>query len=223
MKKKFKHFIIRIIKSSSGVLVFLLVIMTALFIWFLMTDFSDERSVIIVGIAAFSSIFSAVSAIATLKQAAEAQKVRENLERPNVISHFDCDNEQYVYFNVENRGNSPAIEIEIKFHPNIERNRDPSLQRSQKISKSIDFLLPGRSIRQLVASKSQFLSSENTTKYNVTTTWSSVNGELFSNKSALDLVYLSENVMTKSIQESLADISNYLKEISFQNDSLFKN
>ncbi|MGC1379183.1 MAG: hypothetical protein WA821_23335, partial [Anaerolineales bacterium] len=82
MKRRIKHIWQEIAKRGIFVVFLLLLSVIVLFTWFFVTGFSQSQTTITIGIAAISALFAAISSIAALMQATEAQRQRENQERP---------------------------------------------------------------------------------------------------------------------------------------------
>jgi len=117
MRRKLKHIWQEIAKRGVFVVAILLLAVSVLFIWFLVTGFSQSQANITIGIAAVSAIFAAISSIAGLMQATEIQRQRENQERPYITVFFEGTNRGGLYLEIQTAGNSPAVDVAFKFVP----------------------------------------------------------------------------------------------------------
>ena len=102
--RRIKHMLQWIAKRSGFVISVLFLAVVVLLLWFLNNAFSQTDTSIAIAIASISAFFAAVSSIASLLQAAEIQRQRENQERPYVTVHFDATNRGAMYLIVENSG-----------------------------------------------------------------------------------------------------------------------
>ena len=215
MKREFKHILQWIAKRSILFVVVLIFAVAVLFLWFLVTGFSQSQVVISIGIAAISAFFAAISSIASLLQAVEIQRQRENQERPYVITYFDGTNRGGMYIVIENRGNSPAINVSFEFIPTPIDFAGRLLSEVSIFKKPISFLPPGKSYRQIIDAGHKFLSDDKPSNYQITTIYSSVSDVLYKEKTDHDLSYLKQaTVPGKTVEENLEDISKILGELS---------
>ena len=166
-------------------------------------------------IAATSTFFAAISSIASLTQAVEAQRQRESMERPYVIAYFEGDSRGAVFFVIENQGNSPAFNVEIKFEgPAPVDVAGRPLNTISLFQKPISLLSPGKAQRQFIDVGHRLLAEGKLTQYKVKVTYWSAFGRDFGETFEYDLAYLKQaTVPSKTIEENLAEIAAHLKEI----------
>jgi NADH:ubiquinone oxidoreductase subunit 2 (subunit N) len=115
MQRTTKHVWQAIAKRGTFIVAILLLCVSILFTWFLVTGFSQSQTTVAIGVAALSAFFAAISSIAALLQATELQRQRENQERPYITAYFAGTSRGAVYFEIQNAGNSPAIDVALKF------------------------------------------------------------------------------------------------------------
>ncbi len=177
------------------------------FMWVLIAGISiDEKATTI--IATISIFFAAVSSFASLLQAVEAQRQREDQERPYVIAYFEASSNGAFYFVIENVGNSPAYDLKIIFSPSPIDYADRPLNEISLFSNPITFLPAGKSIRQIVGVTFRFFENNKLARFSVNITYKSVRGELFSENIEHDLEYLRQTTLPGKLT------NDYLKEIS---------
>lgn len=92
MKRKNKFILREIAKRGVPIVALLLLFVFILITWFLVRGFSQSQTVIAIGIAGVSAFFAAISLIAGLMQTTEAQRQRENQERPYITAFFEGTN-----------------------------------------------------------------------------------------------------------------------------------
>lgn len=213
MKRKIKHLWYEITKRGFIVVVFLLGF-SAILIWFLVTGISPSETTIIIGISAIAAVFAAISSVATLMQATEAQKQRENQERPYITAFFEGTGRGMVYLEIQNGGNSPALNVTFDFDPQPVDFAGRKLSEVSLFQKPISFMPQGKIYRQAIEMGFRFLAEGKPTKYRVKITYSSISGELFTPSVDYDLEYLKQATLPgKTIDENLEDISKHLKDI----------
>jgi len=180
--------------------------------YFLATGFSSQQAQAIVGIAAISAFFAAVSAVANLLQAVEVQRQRELQERPFVTAYFEGSSKGAVYFIVENSGNSPALNLSIRFDPPPTDFSGRTLDQVSTFARPIPFLPAGKSLRQIVDSGPRFLSQGRPTRFAVTLAYSGVQGNSFSDRIDHDVEWMKQaTVPEKSVEDQLEEIAKILK------------
>jgi hypothetical protein len=188
---------------------------SVLFTWFLVTGFSESQTTITIGIAAVSAVFAAISSIAGLMQATEAQRQRENQERPYITAFFEGTNRGGLYLEIQNAGNSPAIDVTFKFEPEPIDFAGRKLSEVSLFQKPISFMPQGKTYRQLIDVGHKFLAEGKPTKYRIKIIYSSVSGQMFDESTDYDLDYLKQSTLPgKTTEENLEDISNQLKDIT---------
>jgi hypothetical protein len=211
---KRKHILDWISKRSIVFIVVLLFAVAVILIWFLITGFSQSQSIIAIGIAAVSAFFAAISSIAALLQAVETQKQREYQERPYVIAYFDGTNRGAMYFVIENKGNSPAVDVKFEFTPPPVDFAGRTFNEVSLFQKPINFLPHGKVYRQIIDVSHKFLAEGKPLEYKVQVFYYSVSGEYYADTTEFDLSYLKQATMSGgTIEENLEDISKSLKEI----------
>jgi len=157
---------------------------------------------------------AAISAIANLLSAVEAQRQRENNERPYVQGFFEAASNGVVNFTIQNYGNAPAFDVTIKFGVAPIDFANRSLGDVSLFSKPISFMGPGQNYRQFVNVGHILLSEGNPTKFVYTITYFSVRHQKFTEKIETDLSYLKQaTVPGKSIEEQLSSIHHDLDSL----------
>ena len=109
-----RHIIQWIANRAKFLIVAILIGIAVLFIWFFVGNNSSPE-ILVIKIATISALFAAVSSIASLMQAVETQKQRQNLERPYVVADFNVASDGEISFVTKNVGNAPALNITVKF------------------------------------------------------------------------------------------------------------
>jgi hypothetical protein len=215
MRQKIKHIWQEIAKRGIYVVVILLLAVFALFTWFLRTGFSQSQATFTIGIAAVSALFAAISSIAGLMQATEVQRQRENQERPYIIAFFEATNRGGFYLEIQNAGNSPAINVRFKFKPEPIDYSCRKLSEVSLFQKPISFMPQGKKYRQIIDASASFFSKGRPTKYRINIIYSSAAGQLFCENTDYDLDYLQQSTLPgKTVEENLEDISKQLEEIT---------
>lgn len=215
MRRKIKHIWQGIAKRGVSIVAILLLSVSVLFTWFLVTGFSQSQIVITIGIAAVSALFAAISSIAGLMQATESQRQRENQERPYITAFFEGTNRGGLYLEIQNAGNSPAVDVTLKFEPEPIDFAGRKLSKVSLFQKPISFIPQGKMYRQIIDVGHKFLAEGKPTKYRITIIYSSVSGQLFEKTTDYDLDYLKQSTLPgKTTEENLEDISKQLKDVT---------
>ena len=185
-----------------------------LLVWFLVAGFTPGAQAVNIGIAAIATLLAAISSIASLLQAVETQKQRENLERPYVLADFDSESSGVVTFVIQNLGNSPAKNVSIEIEPPPVDFRGRQLNEISLLAKPIGFLPPGRTLRQVIDASFRFLEAGKPRKFKITTKYASAFGETFKEVVDHDLEYLVDSTLPKkSADDYLKNISEEIKSI----------
>jgi len=214
-KSKIKRMLYWLSRRSIFLVTTLLFAIVIILFWFLSAGISPDNERTIIGIAAVTAFLSAVSAIATLLQAVEVQKQRENLERPYITAYFDGSNSGALYFVIENSGNSPALDVKFKFNPSPVNFAGIPLNEISLFANPISFLPAGKVIRQIIDASNRFLAEGKPLKYEISTTYSSVFGDSFDEIFEHDLEYLKQVTLPiKTVEDHLKDISKELGELT---------
>lgn len=203
---KLKGILSWLTQRSVIVISILIIGVGILLIWFISTGSSSTENIAI-GIASISAFLAAISAIANLLSAVEAQKQREKTERPYIQGYFDSGNSGVIYFTIQNFGNSPAIDVTIKFGLAPIDYAQRSLGDVSLFSKPISFIAPGQNYRQFVNVGFTLLAEGNPTKFDYTISYYSVSHQRFTERIETDLSYLKQaTVPGKTIEEHLSSI-----------------
>lgn len=214
-KSKLKQALQWISKRSIFFITVLLFAITILLFWFLAAGFSPDNERMTIGIAAITAFLAAISAIATLLQAVETQKQRENLERPYVTAYFDGTSSGALYLVIENSGNSPAIDVCFNFDPPPIDFAGRHLNEVSLFSNPISFLPATKIIRQIIDAGYRFLEDGKPTKFKVAIKYSSIFGDTYDDLIEHDLEYLKQaTVPGKTIEDHLKKISEELGELT---------
>lgn len=208
------------LKRFRNILIAIVVLLMAGFlVWVISTDASSNLTTVAIGVAALSALFSAVSAVAAWVQADEARKQRELQERPYISGSFKGSYGGFLYFDLQNSGNSPAVNVKVRFDPSPVDARGRSLNEVSLFNKPISFFPHGQSYRQLIDAGHRFLSEGNPTEFRVDLTYETVFGEIIKDKIEYDLAYLKDaHIPGRTIEESLDQIAKQMKSL----DDLFK-
>jgi len=202
-------------KRSVFVITVLLFAIVILLFWFMSAGFSPTLEQMTIGIAAITAFLAAVSAIATLLQAVEIQKQRENLERPYVTAYFDGTSNGAISLVIENSGNSPALDVTFKFDPSPVDFAKRPLNEISLFSNPISFLPAGKVIRQIIDAGYRFLEDGKPTKFSVAIKYSSIFGDNFDDSIEHDLAYLKQATLPgKTTEDYLKKISEELEKLS---------
>jgi len=214
-KPKLKAILHWLSKRSVILITVLLFGVAILLFWFLAAGFSPDNERMTIGIAAITAFLAAISAIATLLQAVEVQKQRENLERPYITAYFDGTSSGAVYFVIENSGNSPAIDVSFEFDPPPVDFAGRPLSEVSLFSNPISFLPAGKMIRQIIDAGFKFLEEGKPTKFKVAIKYSSIFGDSFDDLIEHDLEYLKQaTVPGKTVEDHLKKISEELDNLT---------
>jgi hypothetical protein len=215
VRRKLKHIWQEIAKRGIFIVAVLLLGVSVLFTWFLVTGFSQSQAMITIGIAAVSAVFAAISSIAGLMQATEAQRQRENQERPYITAYFEGTHNGFLYFEIQNAGNSPAVDVIFRFEPEPIDYSGRKLTDISLFNKPISFMPQGKAYRQVIDASHKFLAEGRPTKYQIRTVYNSISGQLFDEITNIDLEYLKQTTLPgKTTEDNLEDISKQLKELT---------
>jgi hypothetical protein len=215
MRRKLKHIWQEIAKRGIFIIAVLLLGVSVLFTWVLVTGFSQSQATIAIGIAAVSAVFAAISSIAGLMQATEVQRQRENQERPYVTAYFEGTNRGGLYLEIQNAGNSPAVDVTFKFEPQPIDFAGRKLGEVSLFKKPISFMPQGKVYRQIIDTSNKFLADGKPTKYQIRIIYNSVSGQLFDESTDYDLDYLKQSTVPgKTTEENLEDIAKQLKDLT---------
>jgi hypothetical protein len=199
-------------RRSTLVIAILFLALGVLVAYFLATGFSSQQAQAIVGIAAVSAFFAAVSAVANLLQAVEVQRQRELRERPLVTAYFEGSSKAAVYFVVENSGNSPALDLSLRFEPAPTHFSGRTLDQDSTFARPIPFLPAGKSLRQIIDAGHRFLAEGRPTRFSVALAYSGIQGSSYSDKFDHDVEWMKQaTVPEKSIEDHLEEIAKILK------------
>jgi hypothetical protein len=202
-------------KRSVFVITTLFFAIVVLLFWFVIAGFTPDNERMIIGVAAITAFLAAISAIATLLQAVEIQKQRENLERPYVIAYFDGSSSGGLYLVIENSGNSPATDVNFNFEPSPIDFAGRPLNKISLFANPISFLPAGKVIRQIIDAGFRVLEEGKPTKFTVTAKYSSVFGDSFHDVIEHDLEYLKQSTLPpKTTEDHLKKISDELEKLT---------
>ena len=215
IRRKLKHIWQEIAKRGVFIIAVLLLGVSVLFTWFLVTGFSQSQTTIAIGIAAISAVFAAISSIAGLMQATEIQRQRENQERPYITAYFEGTNRGGLYLEIQNAGNSPAVDVIFKFEPEPIDFVGRKLSEVSLFKKPISFMPQGKAYRQIIDAGHKFLADGKPTKYQIKIIYNSVSGQMFDESTDYDLDYLKQSTLPgKTTEENLEDIAKQLKDLT---------
>lgn len=203
-------------RAIIAIVVVLLLAALALFIvvWRAFNTLPQEPERAALAIAAAATIFAAVGALANLVQAAVAEWQRRRAERPNVVAYFDGDSGGFIHLAFENMGNSPACNVRFHFDPDPINFQGQPLSKVSVFAYPISFLPQGKRYRQLIEAGHRFLAEGKPTKFSITTSYESPEGEQFKDTRDHDLAYLKQaNTPLKTTEDHLKEIKDTLDEL----------
>lgn len=202
-------------RNPTWVFAAFIVAAIGLFAWYLFTGDSRNPTWVVIGVAALSAFFSAVSAIAALVQASEAQKQREMSERPNVAVYFDTTWAGIAYLVVTNMGNAPAINVKIRFDPGFDLHSGASVNELSLFQNPISFLPPGMTYRQFIDASHKFLEEGKPTYFKAHVEYETVLQETVTESLDFNLEYLRDtHLPDKPVEGHLAEIGKKLGELN---------
>lgn len=202
-----RHILQWIINRAKFLSLAVLLGITVIFIWFFVGD-NSSTELLAIKIASISALFAAVSSVATLIQAVEAQKQRQSLERPYIIADFTVASDGKICFVTQNIGNSPALNVSIKFSDPVPLD---FAKKPLGFIEPIKFLPPGKSVTQLMGHGHSLLKDDQPTRFRFRVIYTSTYHDLFQESVEQDLSYLKGVIFPeKSVQESLENISRQL-------------
>ena len=198
-----------------------LLLISGVIAWLVFVGSSQDATWVAIGVAALASFFGAFSAVASLVQAFEAQKQREMSERPHVMVYFDSVYGGFLHLVITNVGNAPAVDVKIKFAPNFEVYTGQSVNDISLFQNPISFFPPGMIYRQTIGNGYKFLEEGKSTHYKAHLDYRTTLGEKISDSIEYDLEYLKDSHLPgKTMEKSLAEISDHLKNINGQFNQL---
>jgi hypothetical protein len=171
-----------------------------------------------IGIAAVSTFFAAISSLASLVAITEAQREREQRERPYIYAYFDAASSGLIYFVIENAGNSPALDVSISFHdPVPERHDGTPLNSLSLFQNVISFMPPGKNYRQYVDIGPSLLKEDKPKAFTFTVSYRSANGKPYKEIRENDISYMKEATRPlKSIEDHLSVIADSIGKLTQQ-------
>lgn len=212
-----KHIWYSIAKRSHLIFAVLLLGLIVCIIWILSASLSNPQDSVPIGIAAISAVFAAFSAVASLVQAVEIQRQREGQERPYIISYFDPQSSGMIDFVIENCGNSPALDVQIKFEPVPVDYQGRLLSELSLFKSPIKFMPPRIFFRQRVNVGYNLLANNRETKYTVILEYRSLQSQLFKERTEIDIAYMKQlHLPSKSVDEQIGALSASIKDLSEQ-------
>lgn len=213
--KYFNEFSRWLKKRGIVFVAFMIYLIPIFFIWGFLNQFSISEPVTTIAIAAWSALFAALGSFATLLQAIEMQKQRENFERPYVLIHFDIRNDGAIYLAVENFGNTPALNITIDFTPPIIDHRGRSVQGLSTFQKPIRFMPPKNILKQFIGVGHDFLSQGKDVNFIINVCYESPQGGSYREAHQIDLSYLRETTRPpKTLEEQLESLNKSITDLA---------
>jgi hypothetical protein len=175
----------------------------------LLTDIFGEPAI---GILILTTTFTGIGSIATFIQAAEIQRGREEGERPEIAVYMKPQN-MLMYCVVENLGKLPARDITITFNPSPIKQDGGLLQDISLFSNKIPYLPPNEVYRRHLGASPAVLEL-NKKPFEIIIQYNSTSGKKYKDSIVIDLSVLADaNHPASTIQEELATMSKYLKQI----------
>lgn len=206
------------------VIIILFLVIVGVLIWALFTGFSQDAIWVAIGVASLSALFSAVTAVASWIQADEARKQRAMHERPYIMGFFEGAYGGVLYFVLKNVGNSPAVDVKVRFDPAPVDARGRSLNKLSIYREPISFFPQGKSYRQLVDASFRFLSDENPANFRVDFAYKTIHGETIEDHIDFDLEYLRDSHLPgRTIEESLSKIADEHKKMNSALNKFIRN
>lgn len=168
---------------------------------------------IAIAVAALSTFFAAVSAVASLLQAVELQKQAEQQGRPYILGNFEGANSGVIYFVIKNFGNTAAKNVRVQFDPPPIDFSGRSLNDVSMFSSPIAFFPPGKDYRQLIDTGPNLLAEGKPLQFRLDIEYQSVKGVKYKENTDFDLAYLRQATNPqRTVEEYLKDIVEVLKE-----------
>lgn len=193
---------------------FVVLVIFGVLTWIVFVGSSRNDTWVAIGLAALASLFAAVSAVASLVQAFEAQKQREMNERPYVMLYFDGAYGGFLYLVITNVGNAPAVDVKVKFEPGFQVHTGQSVNDISLFQNPISFFPPGMIYRQLIDASHRFLEKGKPTFFQAHLEYRTILDEKITDSIKYDLEYLRDSHLpAKTTEKSLAEISDHLKNI----------
>ncbi len=193
-------------RLSTIALIFILIILA---IGTLTINIAPDRAI---QFAVVSTFFAALSSVATLVQAREAQRQREDAERPEVGVFFQPRN-RLMYCVIQNFGVLPARNIEIQFIPSPKMHDGRSLNELSAFSKPLPFLPPNEKYWRHIGSSPDALKNNNQ-PFTIELNYESANGRTYNDKIVIDLSILAEiNDPEPSLPHQLSKVIEKLEDI----------
>lgn len=201
-------------RNSPWIIGFVVLVIFGVLTWLVFAGFSQNATWVAIGLAALASLFAAVSAVASLVQAFEAQKQREMSERPYVMVYFDAAYGGFLSLVITNAGNAPAVDVRIKFDPGFQIYSGESINNISLFQNPISFLPPGMLHRQLIDASHRFLEKGKPTYFKAHLEYRTPIGDKVNDSIEYNLEYLRDSHLpSKTIDKSLAEVSEHLKNI----------
>lgn len=201
-------------RNAPWIIGFVILVILGVLTWLVFAGFSQNSTWVAIGLAALASLFAAVSAVASLVQAFEAQKQREMSEQPYVMVYFDAAYGGFLYLVITNAGNAPAVDVKIKFDPGFHIHSGESINDISLFQNPISFLPPGMLHRQLLDASHRFLEKGKPTHFKAHLEYRPPAGEKIKDSIEYDLEYLRDSHLpSKTMDKSLAEVSEHLKNI----------
>lgn len=147
-------------------------------------------------------------------QVSELKKQREREEQPYIFGHFEGTYNGAIYFVLENRGNSPALNVETRFDPSPAMHSGVSLNDTSIFRNPILFFAPGTIYRQLVDVGHNLLADNRPTQFSLEIRYKTLANKDISDRIEYDLEYLKGLTRPpQEIDESLADLAITLRKV----------
>ena len=186
----------------------------ALGVWFLISPSADQAKVPLF-IAALSSLFSAIGAVASGLVVLEMKRDREALFKPDIYADFEVD-EGLFTFVVRNDGQSAAKKVQVKIDPiPIGFNNQP-IDNVAWLREPIETLLPGKKLAKTIDSHVSLLGGNRPCEFKISITYQSLSGKKYIEAPyIIDLEeYRNSQVPTPHPDKSLRIIADQIKKIA---------
>jgi len=194
-------------KSRIGIILALTLLALAI-IGILVADFGTD---IAIRLAIVSTFLAAASSIATLVQAREVVRQRENSERPEVGVFFQPSN-GLMYCVIENFGRLPARDVRVQFAPSPLMHDNRPIQELSMFSKSVPYLPPAEVLRRQIGA-SPLVLKLNPNPFIITVLYKSTQGQAYEESFEFDFsVFAEANYPEPSVAHQLGKIFDLLEK-----------
>jgi hypothetical protein len=120
-----------------------------------------------------------------------------------VVAYFEGDSRGFISLAFENIGNSPAYNVRFHFHPDPINYNGQRLGSLSVFAYPISFLPQGKRHRQIINRGNVMLAGDEPTKYSITTSYESPEGEKYEDARDHDIAFMKEEITPPKTIEDL--------------------